>query len=974
MTTFEPMTTERSESRNSLDSGASVAATIGSQNSIAGAPPSKLLHLDHLSSLDGSQSYQSTSSAGSTASGAQRRQPSSGRPDSIITRLSLTERDQISQTKNHSAEFSSTSFSHHLGDTRYQTQIPHLSNLPNTEDYWQEWIPASVESLYKSQDILSKTVVKKGGRGRYQLHIPARGSSRSPEAVHPESCSQDARSRRRYNTPTNNYYRPDRNHRDERAYSFVLSSEDLTAAFYRNSSRNSHREPGPNMNSNVSLRHQTSTSSNFSRPMHRHALSLGAEIDPSRGAALYRSHNLFPGVQCNLTVRSRQSNRRTHSVQSSTSSRSDTRSHHNFSRPRKHSNMSDSQSCQPGGFSEETEGYGIIWRDPFSLADEVGGDGQIDRSRYRVERSKSSSTNYSPEAFRKLHGGVIPNMDLGENNIGSSRTRPPLTSRTSPQYSKLSDPVRPLAIRERTRPEQVSRRASYSNATGISPVAEFYGSKFNSGYSDMQSISRTTSRNRTLSMDTKVCQVDGALSSPTRGSDATSDLPMTAGRADNVFYTYPPIERKRVDDFEFLNTIESSTRPYTPDKFAAEAIILNNNNNGTTRNSSQRSKKSMASFGGNSRKSISNSLHKNQIGAPSRNVLRKRNPLIHNAQANGANRMLPLRSSNTRSFQILRERLASRKWKDSSIDLTHTATTCSGPSRGIIAQNRITSDTMAGLPLSQPDRNIIFDLSRINPFLANEGKRMNESSVKNIKNFVGRKRRKQFRASGIRSSPDLVGHEKPSLGHYNPQTQINSISNISSCTVTSFADDDCTAAYYLSTIYSEGKQMIRQTFEDGWRAALEDLRDRREMEKTIRYGLAGKKVKMFMRGARPPGSEEAVADTSLRYHQPFKRKSGNSGDRKSGRQRKLRGSFWVSISRNPKSPLAESNGSILKTEKKSVFVELFDRSSYRLSRERTLTTTTIDNTNSDFQSHAKQKTYLGRRYFFMKKTRNYMGF
>ncbi|KAF8535635.1 hypothetical protein BDD12DRAFT_854471 [Trichophaea hybrida] len=194
--------------------------------------------------------------------------------------------------------------------------------------------------------------------------------------------------------------------------------------------------------------------------------------------------------------------------------------------------------------------------------------------------------------------------------------------------------------------------------------------------------------------------------------------------------------------------------------------------------------------------------------------------------------------------------------------MPHTATTCAGPSRGLIRESsRISLAENKGLH-PRTGRNSFFGLTKVNPFVKGESKHGTPMrDAKNISNprRVASSRHKRSNTFSYSASSRKLSRSasSPNFAAPNQSIQTRAESTTSSKVPSStqtFATSDQSPSYYLSTFYSEGRQVLRQAWHDGWTAAFEDLRERRELEKTYRYGVAGKKVSAFMSGARQNGT------------------------------------------------------------------------------------------------------------------------
>ncbi|KAF8250707.1 hypothetical protein K440DRAFT_617488, partial [Wilcoxina mikolae CBS 423.85] len=922
-----------SQSTTSEDSLSSMAATIGLRDLAAQIPPSGLQRR--------SVEYQPPASTTTISHGFH------DSPASILLSGKTTPGVDGGQPNLRGSRVGNVAGRTNIAASRSPSK--HRMKDPDKigKDYWSPWIPSKNGTVPPQSRILLRRDVSPGS------HVPARTSSMTAELAtpqrqpdHPTSANSD-KSFPAGGYPSNNSL----NH--SRQYSLTMSAEHLAAAVQRNGSWNSqtkHRRYGSGRSSRnvrsapASPAHFTDQSTMSHRdqpgnglrqpPQDEYFLGVGTEFSPvPRHKPQVIGDGLLPTTPGLLQSQNPLAIPTTLSDHSSNSSRSETKPHRNYSYPSMHHSTPEPRNDL--GASPSTN--------------EMGVDGQIDRSRYRMERSKSNSIDYSPEAYRRLHGRVTTDNNVVEGGtIG--RTRPPLTSRTSSQYSKLADPaiVPPL---------NVTRRSSYSSATGISPVAEGYASNFIA--TSAESHSRKHSARGPLSVDTRVAQVDGTLNSPIRGSGSVPESPI-GGQ-----FTPSPVERKRVDDFDFLNTIEASARPYTPDRFVIDAGMLNlTKGTSTTRNSSQRSKRSLASFGGLSKRStgISNSAVQPppHPHPPTRNVLRKKNPSLKTSQVDGNGFNTGSQSSlENKGFLrgSLRSLSRSKELDDAySLDMPHTATTCAGPSRGLIKESsRISLAENKGLH-PRTGRNSFFGLTKVNPFV--KGKSKHETPVRDAKNNSNPRRVASSRPKRSNTFSYLASSRKlsrsassPNFAASNQSIQTRAESTTSSeapSSTQTFATSDQSPSYYLSTFYSEGRQVLRQAWHDGWTAAVEDLRERRELEKTYRYGAAGKKVSAFMSGARQNGTTTQPIKGKhstrpnipwLKNHQQRNYSSGglSNTDRDGQHMSSFQGGYngvYVGPSNTRANDAKKAEGAT-ETErnaisgnmdKKSVFTEVFERS------------------------------------------------
>jgi hypothetical protein len=652
---------------------------------------------------------------------------------------------------------------------------------------------------------------------------------------------------------------------------------------------------------------------------------------------------------------------RTQSHHSSNSSKSDASSRHNFSYPRNYSTCSDNKG------RAETVQAAVNSQLVLARTNELGVDGQIDRSRYRMNRSKSSSTDYSPEAFRRLHGGVMPNIDQ-DPELPNDRGRPPLTSRTSSHYSKLPD----LAI---IPPQNTTRRSSYSSATGIAPVAAGYVTNFSNSSSEPPSMSRAASAHVPLRVDTWVSHVDGALNSPT----SVPESPIGGSAfADSPFGPISQPERKRVDDFGFLNTIEASTRPYTPDMFAVEAGMLNLETT-TTRNSSQRSKRSLASFGTLSKRSTTGTFVTNQnvtiSAATGRNVLRKRSPSLKTAQMDGPGQNFSNASLPAENKSFLPGSLRGRPPDlDLSSDLPHTATTCAGPSRGLIKESRDPSIAETD-PAQKTSRKSLFNIVDVFSKERITGEIPNDLTHSLDSCYVvsrGPKRSNTFSkklGSSIhrqpRSDPDLATtYETVRNDGMRPAILIGSPSVPSSV-----SGSKRLPSRFRSTVYGESMRVLRSIWYDGLTVALEELKERRDFEKSVRYGNAATKLQATMKGALPEGSKrKSYHATKLAIWAQFRKHEKvpniHPDGAESGGQRGFEGGFTGEYTGPPTGAIKRTGVDPLvgldttSPVKRSAFTEMF-----RLSKEKTR--------ESSKETGTTDKEGRPRRGSLLKKTKEY---
>lgn len=205
----------------------------------------------------------------------------------------------------------------------------------------------------------------------------------------------------------------------------------------------------------------------------------------------------------------------------------------------------------------------------------------------------------------------------------------------------------------------------------------------------------------TLNVHTRVEQVDGvnrpAGSLGVRSSSVSA--PYYSNRGAQVA---APAERRKTDDIEFLKTIETTDRPYTPDEFAIDAF-LSQKETVASRASSRKSSslRSLASFGELSLLPTGyNNVVLNAQGTD--NVLKKNKPedkAMREAELKAAEATLKatVGTSSTKSKKDSTRSRSSIVLQDLfTPDVPHTATMCDRSSRGVVlGGNRPSSETDA---------------------------------------------------------------------------------------------------------------------------------------------------------------------------------------------------------------------------------------------------------------------------------------
>ncbi|TGZ78626.1 hypothetical protein EX30DRAFT_373645 [Ascodesmis nigricans] len=271
------------------------------------------------------------------------------------------------------------------------------------------------------------------------------------------------------------------------------------------------------------------------------------------------------------------------------------------------------------------------------LSFEFGGDAQIDarpssgpRAPQSVNRPRPRPTvnDYSPEATRRPRGGVNPQIEHWASRSSTSG-RSPGTTRTPVPYSRANrlDPsmaANPLQG-DANRLNAMSRRTSYSSVTGISPVPDTFPrsiEQVGNHYPKRHTLPRSSRSARVLKVDTQGPHLDRTLSGHT--TSPASPIATMNGASRDIDINPVLTERRKVSDFDFVNTLGAISRPYTPDKFAMD-LLNSQKETLKKRSSSRRSIQSLASFGALSRNSDNEPVVNAPAPTPQKNVLRKVN-------------------------------------------------------------------------------------------------------------------------------------------------------------------------------------------------------------------------------------------------------------------------------------------------------------------------------------------------------------
>lgn len=341
-------------------------------------------------------------------------------------------------------------------------------------------------------------------------------------------------------------------------------------------------------------------------------------------------------------------------------------------------------------------------------------------------------------------------------------------------------------------------------------------------------------------------------------------------------------EEACLENIEFTTTIDAASRPYTPDQFVVEAGLTHHNSN-ATRNLSKKSVGSRGSIRNTRRRSVGSTGSIYAVSRSSsdhgRNVLRKPKPLYSvwpnlnptrmgpwNA---GDSSIPPSRAStapvgNRGIVDTFRERKRLAKELQDAVDHPHTAKTCAGPTRDVVRGNSPSAGIRPGV--YQPDASE----SRLNS-LAREGRAKYEATTREIRlhiaardGFGGVGRIDTLSSTDNQGSTNLKKHKNSeTLSAMKPDniSQPDTTRIITGTTEEPQATNvdaveikpptPAPGYIYLSTVYHEGQRMVEKIWERGIGGRLANLGSKQNnTARNLRYGSAGKKVKVYMRGAR----------------------------------------------------------------------------------------------------------------------------
>lgn len=341
-------------------------------------------------------------------------------------------------------------------------------------------------------------------------------------------------------------------------------------------------------------------------------------------------------------------------------------------------------------------------------------------------------------------------------------------------------------------------------------------------------------------------------------------------------------EKGCMKNFGFTTTLDAASRPYTPDHFAVEAGLTNHNST-ATRNPSRNSTGSLMSTRQPLRQSVDSTgstytVPRSDSSNHEHNALRRQAPALSIWPSIKPMPMMPMMPRGaggnnfpssptpavaTTSFGVLGAFRERRKVAQELKDATkqpHTATTCAGPARVSIRGNS------PPLPLHpsvyQPGAN----QSRLDS-LAREGKAKYDAVTREFRQFMTTKNEPEI-AKRTNVSPPVDNQDSASFKNHkneNPSTMRSRDSPQygASRTITPIKPQiTCSDAIgiksptsdsgylYVSTVYNESQRIVGRIWEKGIGGRLANWKSKNNAERSLRYGSSGKKVKVYMSGAR----------------------------------------------------------------------------------------------------------------------------
>lgn len=347
-----------------------------------------------------------------------------------------------------------------------------------------------------------------------------------------------------------------------------------------------------------------------------------------------------------------------------------------------------------------------------------------------------------------------------------------------------------------------------------------------------------------------------------------------------VFPLGETAEIRYMDNFEFMTTVDAASRPYTPDQFVVEAGLTHHNST-ATRNHSKKSsggrgsirntrKKSTGSAGSTYTVSRSSSRHGRSVlrRTPTLSIWPSLEPIAKRSWdvGNGSPSSPPASATTTFGLGIVdafREKRKVTKELEDAVDHPHTATTRAGPTRGIIRDN--SPPALFRPSVYQPDASE----SRLNS-LARKGKAKYEATAREIRQHIAAQNESE--RVEIIDPLSLPTEEQGSANlkkHKNSGKSIMKSDNISrpgtARTTTNITTEpqatdadpvriksptSSSGYVYISTVYHESQRIVEKIWEKGIGSRLANLSKQNNTARNLRYGSAGKKVKVYMRGAR----------------------------------------------------------------------------------------------------------------------------
>lgn len=525
----------------------------------------------------------------------------------------------------------------------------------------------------------------------------------------------------------------------------------------------------------------------------------------------------------------------------------------NYSYPRTYSDPPryKRRSTSSGSIHSST-GYG----DRFAAVGNGGnGPRSYDTSGGVARRMSGDNRKTVPKDFQdhlEMHREVALDAELPQANEGAHIVNRRLSIQSqSPHRSNFFIPDRPTASPVRN----ASCQSTSEQCNGMS-----------SSNNDMPPSSR---KNSGMDLDGEV--KDNGLTTEYTHSDMTSPPGEEA------------TEENCLENVEFTTTVDAASRPYTPDQFVAEAGLTHHNST-TTKHLSKNSTGSQGSILNVRRRSVSSAASIHAVSKSSsgheRNVLQKQRPKLSiwpnlNPIARGSWDVgggIPSPSPNSATATVglgiidtFRERKKVAKELEDAVAHPHTATTCAGPTRGIIREN---NSPPAGIrpDVYQPGASE----SRLNS-LAREGRAKYEATNREIRLYIAAQNGSE-RARGIdalspadyQSPTNFKNHknsENPSAMKPDNASQPETAKVTAETTEKPQVTDAGPAGIksptpapgyiYISTVYHEGQRIVEKIWERGIGGRFANLGSKQKnTARNLRYGSAGKKVKVYMKGAR----------------------------------------------------------------------------------------------------------------------------